>query len=491
MLSLEIRPLDLKKDPVAALCVMVAEDKAVQAHRTLTALVKKAMEPAEFSGKIGEIMVWRDRTEVAARRVIFLGMGRAEKLTLESFRKGAARAAARAAALKCEHLALAAPSASAMGFETADLLQALMEGACLGSYRFEAYKSEPAEYTLSRLIVRVTGAEAAAHARLPETVTGLCGAVALARDWINTPSLDKRPPEFSIRLSAAARSAGLDVEILEKEALAEKKMESLLSVGRGSAAEPRLVIFSRRPAGAKKHIVLVGKGVTFDSGGLNLKREMAAMKSDMAGAAAVAGAAIAAAHTGLPCDVTAVMPLAENMPSGDAVRPGDVVRTYGGKTVEILNTDAEGRLILIDALSYAARRFSPDIMVDMATLTGACAVALGNGYAGVFSRHEELREAILAAGRHTHERCWPLPLPGDYAEELKSDVADLRNIGKNRWGGAIMAALFLKEFTGETPWAHIDMAGPAFSGKSGAYTAPGGTGFGVRLLWDLMRRMAE
>ena len=268
-------------------------------------------------------------------------------------------------------------------------------------------------------------------------------------------------------------------------------MGALLAVAAGSENRPALVIVDYKPTKPRKTIALVGKGVTFDSGGYNLKPSgsLDGMKADMAGAAAVAAAMIAIARLRPKHRVVAARPMVEHLVSGAAVRPGDIVRAYNGKTIEIGNTDAEGRLILADAMAYVADAYRPDWIIDMATLTGACLVALGEKIAGVFSPQDRLAEAIIDAGKATHERCWRLPLPEDYREKLKSKFADLRNIGDNRWGGAIAAALFLSEFVGDTPWAHIDIAGPAYSRKADDYCGPGGTGFGVRLLCDLLGRL--
>ena len=242
----------------------------------------------------------------------------------------------------------------------------------------------------------------------------------------------------------------------------QKKFGALLAVAAGSQRKPRLVVLQYRHPGAKKTVALVGKGVTFDSGGLNLKTggSMAEMKSDMSGAAAVA-----------------------------ATRPGDIIRSYSGKTIEIGNTDAEGRLILIDAMSYTVKKYKPQYLIDLATLTGACVIALGEKIAGVFSNDDKLAKAIIASGRKTYERCWRMPLPDDYKDLLKSDFADMNNMSSTRWGGAITAALFLSEFSGDTQWAHIDIAGPSYAKKENAYCGAGGTGFGVRLLCDLIDRL--
>jgi leucyl aminopeptidase len=263
-------------------------------------------------------------------------------------------------------------------------------------------------------------------------------------------------------------------------------MGALLAVGAGSSNRPAMMVLQHKPRDSRRPVVLVGKGVTFDSGGINIKtgESLADMKSDMAGAAAVAAALIAAAGLNLSRRLIGVIPLVENMVSGGSTRPGDIVQAFTGKHVEIGNTDAEGRLILIDALAYAESRFKPEIMIDVATLTGACVVALGDRIAGVFANDETLQADIVAAGRRTHERCWPMPLPEDYKELLKSQHAEISNMPSTRYGAAISAALFLSEFVGETRWAHIDIAGPAYHKKEEAYCAAGGTGFGVRLLVD-------
>ncbi len=244
---------------------------------------------------------------------------------------------------------------------------------------------------------------------------------------------------------------------------------------------------------AKKTVALVGKGITFDSGGINLKPGGSSrdMKTDMAGAAAVAATLITIATLKPSINVVGIVPLVENMPSGSAYRPGDIIKTYHGKTVEVGNTDAEGRLILCDALAYAVKTYRPRTIIDLATLTGACIVALGEKFAGAFSFDDKLAEAIVQSGKNTHERCWRLPLPDDYKESLKSEIADINNISGGDLGGAgaITAALFLSEFVGDTRWAHIDIAGPSYDKKGNGYCGPGGTGFGVRLLCDLLEKL--
>ncbi|HDL08308.1 MAG TPA: hypothetical protein ENG35_06170 [Desulfobacteraceae bacterium] len=289
----------------------------------------------------------------------------------------------------------------------------------------------------------------------------------------------------------SAEKEKINVSLLGEKELEEENFGAILSVSRGSQCKPKLVILEYRPDAAKKTIVLVGKGVTFDSGGINLKPagSLEDMKMDMSGAAAVAATIITAARLKLEINLIGALPIVENMPSGDASRPGDIIKSYSGKTVEIGNTDAEGRLILIDAISYMIKKYKPQTLIDIATLTGACVVALGEKIAGVFSFDDQLAQTIIQAGEKTYERCWRLPLPDDYKELLKSDFADLKNVSSSRWGGAITASLFLSEFVNDTTWAHIDIAGPAYIKKENEYCGVGGTGFGVRLFCDMLKRL--
>jgi leucyl aminopeptidase len=274
-------------------------------------------------------------------------------------------------------------------------------------------------------------------------------------------------------------------------------MGGILAVGSGSRSRPSMIILDyspKNPGKSKtksKTIALVGKGVTFDSGGINLKPSdgLADMKMDMSGAASVAAALITISRLKIDLRVVGLIPIVENMPSGDAARPGDIITTFSGKTVEIGNTDAEGRLILIDAMSYAEKVYKPHVMIDLATLTGACVVALGEKIAGVFSKDQNLADIIMDSGEKTYERCWKMPMPDDYKEMLKSDFADIKNISGTRYGGAVTAALFLSEFVKNTRWAHIDIAGPAYAKKENDYCAAGGTGFGVRLLMDVIQKI--
>jgi len=310
----------------------------------------------------------------------------------------------------------------------------------------------------------------------------------LARDLANTPSNEKDPAWLANQAKGIARRAGLDVHIRGERALAAEGWGGVLGVGAGSSRPPRVIELRYRPGGRTRapHVVLVGKGITFDSGGLSLKpREaMVPMKTDMAAGGAVIAVMSQLQAAGVRVPVTGVVAAAENMPGASALRPGDVIRHYGGRTVEVFNTDAEGRLVLADALAYADERLAPDILVDLATLTGAASVGLGRRHGALYSADEELADELLAAGESSGERLWRMPLVEDYRAALDSSVADLANISRDPavQGGSIIAALFLREFVGVRRWAHLDIAGPARAERDEHEVSKGGTGFGARLL---------
>jgi leucyl aminopeptidase len=388
-------------------------------------------------------------------------------------------------------MTIATPSAADLKIDAETLFRTLMEGACLGNHIFDRYKQKKEKKPLKKVVLMATAAQKKAYTGLMQSVDAVCEGSVMAREWVTTPSNDKRPQAFAQMIRKAAASEGLKVGVKDEQWLLKQRFGAMLAVNQGSSAKARLVTVEYAPKDANKTIVLIGKGVTFDSGGINLKPSgsIETMKMDMSGAATVAGTMLAVARIKPDVKVVGVMPLVENMPSGTAIRPGDIIRSFDGKTIEIGNTDAEGRLILIDAMAWANKQYKPDTMIDLATLTGACVVSLGENIAGVFSKDPELAATIVASGEKTHERCWQLPLPDDYKELLKNEFADLNNVSSGRWGGAITAALFLSEFVGDTRWAHIDIAGPAWSKKASDYCGAGGTGFGVRLLCELIDKL--
>jgi leucyl aminopeptidase len=485
---LELKTIDAKKQRINTLAVPVCQDVELHTKKAIQALAAAALELPEFSAEQDQCVVLYDPPGINCKRVLAYGLGQLDKVDAESLRRFAGSCVKQLMEKGLSELTLATPSAGALELDKDEVYGALMEGASLANHRFDAYRGENDKKTLQKIQLDASPAEIKRFQSLARQTAIVCGAVHQAREWVSMPANDKRPEQLADQMSKAARKVKLKVQVIQKSVLAQKKFGALLAVGQGSTSPPCLVVLSYNPPKATQTIALVGKGVTFDTGGTNLKptSSLGDMKTDMAGAAAVAATLVAVAQLKPKTRVIGLMPLAENMLSGEAVRPGDIITAYSGKTIEIGNTDAEGRLILADAMAYAIETFKPDAVIDMATLTGACLVALGEKLAGLFTPVGELQEALLAASHRTHERCWPLPLPEDYKELLKSDLADTSNMSTTRWGGAITAALFLQQFVGETPWAHIDIAGPANSKKGDAYCGPGGTGFGVRLLTDFI-----
>jgi len=483
---LELKAVNLKRARVETLVVPVCEDQDIHSDPTLMSLVSVAKACDEFNGKMGETLTLFQPPDTRITRVLFLGLGKAEKINGEAIRSFAGKSVGFGIKSGLSSLTIASPSTTNLMIEARPLFKAMMEGVLLGNHIFDRYKQEKEKKPLKQVVLIATAQQKKAYAGLVKTVSAVCGASVMAREWVTTPANEKRPDAFAQSIRQAATSAGLKVNVMDERWLEKQHFGAMLAVGQGSSAAPRLVTVEYAPKGARHTVVLVGKGVTFDSGGINLKPSgsIETMKMDMSGAAAVAGAMLAVAQLKPDVKVVGVMPLVENMPSGTAIRPGDIVRSYAEKTIEIGNTDAEGRLILIDAMAWAIKKYRPDTLIDLATLTGACMIALGEKIAGVFSNDQQLATTLVASGEATHERCWPLPLPEDYRELLKNDFADLNNMSSSRYGGAVTAALFLSEFVGDTRWAHIDIAGPAWIKKASDYCGAGGTGFGVRLLCD-------
>jgi len=418
--------------------------------------------------------------DTAAAVVVVAGLGPEGEVSLEALRR-ASGAAARAVAGK-QTVAYALPAS------TDEQVRAVSEGALLGAYAFDRYLAKKsgavgAIVVLTDLARSKSAKQAAAAAEI------VAEAVNLARDLVNVPPNDLYPDSFAQRMVARAKQSKVTVKVMDDTELEGKGYGGIMGVGKGSGRPPRLVTLSYKPRRAHTHLALVGKGITFDSGGLSIKPAigMVTMKCDMAGAAAVAAAIFAIADLELPIRVTAYTCLAENMPSGNATRPGDVLTMYGGKTVEVLNTDAEGRLVLADGITTAAAQ-GPDLLVDVATLTGACVVALGDKVSGVFSNDAELHERLPAIAEAAGELMWPMPIPEDIKEKLTTTkIADLSQHNPEPWGGASYAAGFLREFVPEgLTWAHLDIAGPAFNnGEAEGYTPKGGTGAAVRTLIQL------
>jgi len=484
---LQLSTIDPVKSKLKALAIPVAEDKNLHRDRKVNALVKKIKEFKEFKGAKDDTITYYEPHGFNSQRVIFIGVGKADEIDLDRLRVMGGRMVKKAMDLDLVEIAILVPSIKNLRLNPEDTLAAIGEGARLANHRFDKYK-KPKHPPLKRIKLVLGTTAKPRYRSLITRVDTICEGTIQARNWVNTPANDKTPAVFAGSIKKLAQKAGLRIDIRDERWLKKEGFNTMLAVAQGSQNRPRLVVLRHQPKGAKQTVALIGKGVTFDAGGINLKPtgSIETMKCDMSGAAAVAATLITAARLKLNTNLVGVIPIVENMPSGTAIRPGDIIKSWAGKTVEIGNTDAEGRLILIDAMAWAIDTFAPKVTIDMATLTGACVVALGEKIAGVFSSDDQLADAIIHAGNYTHERCWRMPLPDDYKEQLKSEVADTGNIGTTRWGGAITAALFLSEFVKDTRWAHIDIAGPAFLKKGNAYGEAGATGFGVRLIYRLL-----
>ena len=448
--------------------------------RALGSWARDALENAGFDGEAGQVAHLANPTDTGPRMVVFVGLG--TELDLESLRQ-AAGTGMRAVPRRIRSVATTLHRVDLDGS-----VGAVLEGMALADYVFETYKSE--SEPRAELAVEMIGGPSDV-AGPAEAASVMADAVGFARDLVNEPPKGKAPLDLAQRVGAVASSAGVSHAVWAGDDLHDEQMAGLLAVGGGSSREPCMVRLEYTPRRPKAHLVLVGKGIVFDSGGLNIKSSefMATMKSDMAGAAAVAAAVVAIARLGLRTKVTAYLPLAENLLGEGAQRPSDVITYRNGTTVEVANTDAEGRLVMADALCLASE-LEADLIVDVATLTGATKVALGPKIAGVYARDETLAHRVQHAADSAGERAWTMPMPTDYRKWNESPVADVKNAFGIKYGGGIGAALFLEEFMRESPWVHIDIAGPAFVDDTEHYVLKGGTGYGVRTLIELAASLA-
>jgi leucyl aminopeptidase len=500
-------PEKARADFVALAVWQDALDAARALDRALGGVLLQAAKDEEFTGKSDQVLVVHTHGKIPAARVALVGMGKKEEDALEAVRGAAGRTVKAAKKAGAESVAFAWPAKDAAGEA-----RAAAEGALLGDYRFDRYLKEKngkrALKTLQLLGVGGRGTEearlrrATGGGRRPEhpvdTAVALGTIVAestnMARDWVNEPAGVMTPSRLAQAARDVAREAGLKCTVVGRKEIEKLRMGLFLGVAQGSAQEPQLIRMEYKPAGraaSAKAVALVGKAITFDSGGLSIKpaNAMEDMKTDMAGAAAVIAAMRVVGKVKPALPIYACIGTCENMPSGTAYRPGDILRSRLGKTVEVLNTDAEGRLVLGDVLAWA-NESKPAALVDLATLTGACVVALGPYTAGAFSNDDKLAGDLLAAARSAGEEMWRLPLAESLRDMIKTPFADMKNVG-DRWGGAITAALFLKEFVGETPWAHLDVAGPTSYEKERGYNPRGGTGYGVRTLVNFLLSRAN
>jgi len=441
------------------------------------------MTEAGFEGKACETLAV-PAGALGARGVLLVGVGDKKAVTVDGLRRAAAVVVRRSP--KAKTIATTLLDTVPVGGDRAAAAQALAEGAALGAYKFLRYKQKSDAPALEKLVV--LGKKDDATQQGLDRGVAVANAVAWARDLVNEPAGAMTPTQLAEEARRAAEEGGLDFEVLDEVEIANQGLGGLLGVSLGSDQPPRLVKLTYTPATKPTATVaLVGKGITFDSGGLSLKpaEGMETMKTDMSGAAAVIGAMSVLRQVGVPVKVIGFVPTTENMPGGRAIKPGDVLKIRNGKTVEVLNTDAEGRLILADGLSLAAEE-KPDAVIDLATLTGACMVALGIKVAGLMGNDDAWIGQVRDAAERAGESVWHLPLPQEYRKDLDSEIADLKNISGGRYGGALTAGLFLSEFIEGIPWAHLDIAGPARAPSEDGYITKGGTGFGVRTLVEVL-----
>ena len=446
--------------------------------------IEEMCQSGEFSGKLFETAILYRPSGLKAKRLVLVGGGKSDKFTGVELRKaaGAVVRALRSKSIPVVGLALETGG----GLE--EQVTAAVEGAILADYEPDQYKTENKKGQPIETFLAVAPGGDPALEGTARRAQIIAESQNFTRSLVSEPANRMTPAVLAERACQVATEQGLECEILDQDRMKQLGMGALLGVAAGSAEPPVMIILRYRPeaeAGSGAHLGLVGKGVTFDSGGISIKpsENMEKMKYDMAGGAAVLGAMRAIAQLRPSIAVTALVPAVENMPGGRAQRPGDIVTTLAGKTVEVLNTDAEGRLILADALTYA-KRLGCTHLVNAATLTGAIVIALGQVNVGVFSNDDALREKVLAAAKAAGEKLWPMPLDDEYKEQLKSAFADIPNVG-NRWGGAITAAMFLKEFANSTPWVHLDIAGTAWLDDSKPFLAKGPSGVAVRTLVNL------
>ena len=480
--------------PLLAVPVFEGEtvDPAVAALDTaLGGAIAAVRERGDLRGKEGESILLSPQGEAAALRVLLVGLGKADAVTAEKLRRAGGTAAKQAAKARAGRVTVALPSTA---LSTADAARAITEGVVLGSYTFTELKSKSDDAPAAELAelglaigADASEAEAAEGARVGSIVAS---AANFARNLGNLPGNVVTPTRLAEVAKDIADRFGMKLTVLGPKEMEAEGMGALLAVARGTDEEPRLIVLEHRGAAAdERPLALVGKGLTFDAGGISIKPAagMEDMKFDMCGGAGVLGAMHAIGELGVRANVVGVVPSSENLLGGKAMKPGDIFRAASGKTIEVVNTDAEGRLILADALHFV-KRYDPVAIVDAATLTGACVVALGHQASGAMGNDDALLDEVRAAGERSGERCWPLPMYDEYREQIRSDYADIKNSG-GRPAGTLTAAWFLREFVGDTPWVHLDVAGTAYGDEKLSYLTKGSTGVPTRLFveWVLAR----
>lgn len=466
---------------------------ALEIDKLSDGLISELIGNGDFEGKPSQVSVVYTKRTLPAKRIALVGLGKQKDFNLEKLRAAFASVMRHLRGMNIKEAATSIHLNLVPG-KKEQIVEAAVEGALLGLYQYTPYKTVDREELKDMDELNII-ADAKDYSLIDAAVKKariIADAVYLVRDMVSAPSNEMTPSIMAQKAREIAKRKNMTCKVLDKEKMKELGMNALLAVASGSMEEPKFIILEY--AGGRKKsapVVLVGKGLTFDSGGISIKPsdKMDEMKTDMSGGAAVMGAIMAAADLQIPLNVVALIPASENMPSGSAFKPGDILKSYSGKTIEILSTDAEGRLLLADALTYASE-FKPDAVIDVATLTGACVVALGDDVSGMLGTDEKLKREIEKASKSTGELVWELPLWEHYHELIKSDIADYKNAG-NRAAGTITAAAFLSKFTGDYPWVHLDIAGPARVDKDKPYIPKGASGVPVRLLVEFLRNRAK
>ncbi len=467
-----------------ALILPLCEDESAGPYREIDALlhglISKIISSGEFRGRLNQIALVHTSGMIKPARILLSGLGKKKGLNAEKVRQAGGKAVSYLCGLGFRDIALSLRHLASLHQSPVPFV----EGGLLSIYRFRKYRQDQDDVVAPERLSLI-GKPRKALLNAVSRVVATASAVNFARDLVNTPANDMTPAALAEAARGIARGKVL-VKVLERKDAEKAGMGAYLSVAQGSAQEPKFIILKYH-GGKKAPVALVGKSITFDSGGISIKpgEGMEKMKYDMAGGAVVLAVIRAAAEMRLPVNLLGVLPATENLPSGSASKPGDVVRTVTGKTVEIISTDAEGRLVLADAIGYV-KKFNPRFIIDVATLTGACSVALGNEAIAMMGNHSGLMERLRAAGEEVYERVWQMPLYDEYLDYIKSDVADIKNSG-GKTGSLVTSGYFLKEFAGDTPWVHLDIAGTAWAEKDRPYIGKGPTGVGVRLLLNFLR----
>lgn len=488
-----LKPTDPLKFDVDILLQFVFEDELMRELSSfpgeLSAQIKEGSLKEDFQGSEGQTLILSTKGLVSSYKIAFIGLGKKEDFDIAALQESVALGIRKSKEVKAVKVGLSVKKEWFDRFDTTDTVRAIVEASHLSDYQFLLYKSEGEKKKIrqiAELLLSVPAGRIRSSEQALEYANIISRATIYARDLVNEPPQLTTPAYLSQQAEKIAReSKGLvKVTVLEEDDAKKLGLNAFLGVTRGSDEPAKFIILKYKNSRPKQKIVIIGKSVTFDTGGLSLKNadNMETMKLDMSG-----GASILAVFQALPdlnpsLEIIGLIPACENMPSGKALKPGDILRAYNGKTIEVLNTDAEGRLTLADALSYAVKREKPDEIIDIATLTGACQVALGQDIAGLWGNDNKILSAIENSAKITGEKVWRMPLEKKYKALIKSHITDVKNIQTGKYGGAITGALFLQEFVDNIPWVHLDIAGPAFAEKDSPLCPQGGVGFGVRLL---------